>query len=1293
MRTKLRMTFCFRAASAVVVALAALPLWAQPAGDADIARRLGVIRPTGMTSAQVGQAAARMLAAGRSGIRVGTQSVGLPTISMGNAALSAAIATNVGYLGHIAEPTLMADWDGLEDNTADRASPIDDFSSIFAGGAQTLTRVALSEHTIANGFNENVYYYGDSVGNVYVGIGASGPDLVTQSLVINLPTVLNAFGNLNSDDQIVVTGLAVSPVCDLTSFSNVNGSFASFANLVGEILYVTYWDTSGGFRLMFNGQLIRSGVLAFPIADIPSAAKAPPGILSDTGFPIQVGGSFGVFFSTYANLAGCAVDDDGSVYTQQVDLLGMTGGNIVKITSLDQPRGYLPNPWQDRSLATSGFVTTATLNPTNGSYGTSSGPSFQVNTFTNYSGTSPTFGNIVALACGPGNVLYAAVARSYVATDDPATQATEGLFPSATALGPTPSMIISFADSAGPFGPVGTPQPDGYADIQLPGPLVVGVNNFRAFVLGDGPDPRSPSSGVFGSTATTQKVSFQVDYTIFSGLVVDEERSVYVVSGGTPAGIGRDPSPSLGEILKFPDIDPPDRRADYIDFRGDNPPNPPDSGGNVGNGVDDRFDHIFWQAPLDNNLPTGISGLARGFLLYLNRTRNNPTPLPSLDSNLALPNGKTQGDDDSTANPVYFEDFDPSHQVAGGDDQNPPFKGDDSDGGGSPTVAGPLAGGFEFLFGGTDTTCPTPVWNAFYLNSNGNITFGAGDNANIPDSGTLMTGSPRIAPAWTDLNSASSTRGGGVAATGFTNTFPVQALGFANINDFKIRWIDVPEFGYESLGHSNTFSLSLWDDGTGVDENANQPFNPANPIGNNAVPFDLKEGPTDLHWKTVNGTLVGQSPRPDGTGYFAFDYGYMDLITDSANTSYNALTGYSIGGLPATPVIPPVNLSTDGRGNVPIWAVPGAAVYELFTYPGFDLRFEGNSAPWSTPSGQTDSNLEHLNFFGATCGPLTPTALLVDAAGDGVLEPGESVVVTPSWKSTNGTVTLFSSAGNFTGPGSPPPYSIFDSTADYGSVGASAVDCASATGDCFGLSLAVPASRPSQHWDASFDETTSAGLVKHWKLHIGNSFTDVTSGMPFYKEIETLFHYGLTAGCGGGAYCPNMNIPRWQMAIMLTRVLVGAPPVIGSLPAPYDCSSGGNSLFTDVAPTDFDCPFIHYIYSQGITSGCVTGMFCPNDPVSRWQMSIFLTHALGVVPPTSGVVPVLGPYNCTGGGNSVFTDIDPTDFGCPYVHYLASQGVTTPCDLPTHFCPSAQLPRGDMAAFTTRGFGLQLYGP
>ncbi len=901
---------------------------AQSRGAVDIARVLGIPRPPlpGARTAPLVRAESAL-------------SPGGPVIMSAASALSAAVMTNIGDQG----VDLLGDWNGDEDLVVDHAGRV----ATLANGA-ILTRTAISEHTIANGFSEDVFYYGDSAGNVYVA-STTNVSLLSPTptlFTINLPTILGAFGTLNGDNQIVVTGLAVNPVADLTSFPNVAGStYNSFASQTGEILYVTYTDTGGGQRFL-SGQQVRSGLLAFPVADLVSPATSAPGVITPLGFPITIGGAFAVAFSTFSNIAGVAVDDDGSAYFQQVDLINFTGANIVKVTRTGTN--------QDRSAATSSVITISTLNPPGGNYSSTSGPATQVNGFTNYSGTSPTWGNVVALAAAPGNVLYAAVARSFVPTDDLATQNTEGFYTNPPALGPTPSMIVSLADCSGAFDGcfLALPAPNGMAEPAAAGlTLAPGVNNFRVFALGDGPDLRGApgsSSPVFGTAADTLRLSFQVDYSIYAGLTVDEEGSVYVISGGTPAGVGLNPSPRRGEILAFPDAAPADRRADYIDLRGDVVPTPPTSA-NTGDGDSDRFDHIFLPAPLDTTsfTPEGIAGLSRGFLLYLNRLRTS-------DHTPGLPNGRAQNDDETSSQAVFFGQLDPGHQVGGGDDGIFPNAGDDSDGGGTPPIAGQAEGGFEFTFnnGGTPVS-----WNAFFLNSNGSITFGFGDTDNIPTAAKLVSGIPRIAPAWSDINPN--------GRTFTTASFPVQAIGFAGINDFKIRWINVPTFGREGCSCRNSFSISLFDDGTGLDENANQPLS-VSTSGNNASPFDRKEGPTAVRWSLNAGAtqFVGYEARPSGSGYFSFSYGRMDLV---GGVDAPVLAGYSAGGMvPGGPNQQAVNFSTQptriGDGTQ-------LAMYEFFNTgtalsPAFDLRLEGNAPPLCTPSGQADPNRASLQFTG-----------------------------------------------------------------------------------------------------------------------------------------------------------------------------------------------------------------------------------------------------------------------------------------------------------------------------------------
>jgi hypothetical protein len=59
-------------------------------------------------------------------------------------------------------------------------------------------------------------------------------------------------------------------------------------------------------------------------------------------------------------------------------------------------------------------------------------------------------------------------------------------------------------------------------------------------------------------------------------------------------------------------------------------------------------------------------------------------------------------------------------------------------------------------------------------------------------------------------------------------------------------------------------------------------------------------------------------------------------------------------------------------------------------------------------------------------------------------------------------------------------------------------------------------------------------------------------------------------------------------------------------PAPAQASFG------DVPTTDFGFQYIEALAASGITGGCGNGDYCPDSPVNRRQMAIFLAKALGL---------------------------------------------------------------------------------
>jgi hypothetical protein len=95
----------------------------------------------------------------------------------------------------------------------------------------------------------------------------------------------------------------------------------------------------------------------------------------------------------------------------------------------------------------------------------------------------------------------------------------------------------------------------------------------------------------------------------------------------------------------------------------------------------------------------------------------------------------------------------------------------------------------------------------------------------------------------------------------------------------------------------------------------------------------------------------------------------------------------------------------------------------------------------------------------------------------------------------------------------------------------------------------------------------------------------------------------VTAGCGGGNYCPTADVTRAQMAVFLLRTLEGASY------APPACVT---PVFSDVPCSSGFAPWINELAARGITAGCGGGNYCPSNPNTRGQMAVFLTTTFGL---------------------------------------------------------------------------------
>jgi len=79
--------------------------------------------------------------------------------------------------------------------------------------------------------------------------------------------------------------------------------------------------------------------------------------------------------------------------------------------------------------------------------------------------------------------------------------------------------------------------------------------------------------------------------------------------------------------------------------------------------------------------------------------------------------------------------------------------------------------------------------------------------------------------------------------------------------------------------------------------------------------------------------------------------------------------------------------------------------------------------------------------------------------------------------------------------------------------------------------------------NGSLDGTTSTSRISvGYQLQVSPapataSFTDVPTSSPQFQFVEALVAAGITAGCGGGNYCPNNPVTRGQMAVFLAKAL------------------------------------------------------------------------------------------------------------------------------------------------------------
>ena len=181
-------------------------------------------------------------------------------------------------------------------------------------------------------------------------------------------------------------------------------------------------------------------------------------------------------------------------------------------------------------------------------------------------------------------------------------------------------------------------------------------------------------------------------------------------------------------------------------------------------------------------------------------------------------------------------------------------------------------------------------------------------------------------------------------------------------------------------------------------------------------------------------------------------------------------------------------------------------------------------------------------------------------------------------------------------------------------------------------------------------------------------FSDVPDSHWAWQYIERLYNAGITGGCSLTPlrYCTENTDTRGQRAVFLLRGMHGStytpPPATGT-------------IFADVSDTSFAAAWIEQLAAEGITSGCDGSNYCPNSPVTRAQMAIFLLraeHGMAFVPPAA---------------SGIFADVPIDSFGAAWIEQLSVEGITGGCGN-GNYCPANSVTRDQMAIFLVRTFNL-----
>ncbi len=166
-------------------------------------------------------------------------------------------------------------------------------------------------------------------------------------------------------------------------------------------------------------------------------------------------------------------------------------------------------------------------------------------------------------------------------------------------------------------------------------------------------------------------------------------------------------------------------------------------------------------------------------------------------------------------------------------------------------------------------------------------------------------------------------------------------------------------------------------------------------------------------------------------------------------------------------------------------------------------------------------------------------------------------------------------------------------------------------------------------------------------------FEDVPADHWAYAYIMDLYNSGIINGETATLFAPDDQITRAEFTKMAV-ILFGITP-------------GGETTFTDVAPTDWYAPYVAAGQAEGIINGTTSTTFSPNDNITREQIAAIVGRRLDLSSTWS----------------MSYSDVaEIEEYAQPYVAALSEQGILTGSD--GMFKPKDPATRAEAAAIMSR---------